>query len=256
MAINGTLKHRKTRALARELGIDPCFALGILEALWHVTADQTPQGDIGQMSDAEIAREIYYGGDAEKLIKALLNCGFLDSDPISRIVVHDWKDHALQYVRKRLIRKNLPFKSGYPVDSQNIVNGYQNEDSSTGTGIGIGISSLVLSSLNAVRGKKPKKSPKQKKKIRPSAYSESFLAFWAVYPRKVKKDEAWAAWLKNVEKIKLPLTLIMAALAWQVDSADWTKDDGQFIPYPGTYLNQRRWLDEPPKGKAYKPSFN
>ena len=27
-------------------------------------------------------------------------------------------------------------------------------------------------------------------------------------------------------------------------STDWTKDNGQFIPYPTTYLNQRRWEDE------------
>jgi hypothetical protein len=28
-------------------------------------------------------------------------------------------------------------------------------------------------------------------------------------------------------------------------SAEWTKDGGQFIPHPATWLNQKRWEDEP-----------
>lgn len=27
-------------------------------------------------------------------------------------------------------------------------------------------------------------------------------------------------------------------------SKDWLKDNGQYIPYPSTWLNQRRWEDE------------
>ena len=34
--------------------------------------------------------------------------------------------------------------------------------------------------------------------------------------------------------------------AWTV-SADWTKDDGQFIPHASTWLNGKRWEDELPK---------
>ena len=38
---------------------------------------------------------------------------------------------------------------------------------------------------------------------------------------------------------------ILTALNWQKKSEQWLKDNGQFIPYPATYLNQRRWEDEP-----------
>lgn len=27
-------------------------------------------------------------------------------------------------------------------------------------------------------------------------------------------------------------------------SKDWLKDNGQYIPYPSTWLNQKRWEDE------------
>ena len=35
-----------------------------------------------------------------------------------------------------------------------------------------------------------------------------------------------------------------AALAEQKKSKDWTKDGGQYIPYPATWLNGKRWQDE------------
>ena len=38
---------------------------------------------------------------------------------------------------------------------------------------------------------------------------------------------------------------ILTALVWQRKSEQWVKDDGRFIPYPATYLSQRRWEDEP-----------
>jgi hypothetical protein len=42
----------------------------------------------------------------------------------------------------------------------------------------------------------------------------------------------------------------MAALAWQVESEQWCRDRGQYIPNPATYLNQHRWLDEPTSAKV------
>jgi hypothetical protein len=36
-------------------------------------------------------------------------------------------------------------------------------------------------------------------------------------------------------------------------SADWTKNNGQYIPLPATYLNGRRWEDEPGKPTVEAP---
>jgi len=74
-------------------------------------------------------------------------------------------------------------------------------------------------------------------------YSPDFVQFWALYPRKVAKADAWRAWRKK----KPPLGKIRAALAWQCNLPDWVKDDGEYIPYPQKYLNHARWLDEPPQ---------
>ena len=70
-----------------------------------------------------------------------------------------------------------------------------------------------------------------------------FDRFWKQYPKKVGKGYAEKSW----SKIKSPnetISLITDALFWQIKCEQWTKDGGQFIPNPATYLNQKRWLDE------------
>lgn len=72
-----------------------------------------------------------------------------------------------------------------------------------------------------------------------------FERFWAAYPRKTAKRNA----LKAFEKLNVTealLTEMLAALDWQRQSEGWTKDGGQFIPHPATWLNGRRWEDEKP----------
>lgn len=69
-----------------------------------------------------------------------------------------------------------------------------------------------------------------------------FDRFWSTYPRKVAKPEGMKAWLKLKPDAKLAEQII-AGVEQAKQSRDWTKDDGQFIPHPSTFLNQRRWED-------------
>lgn len=72
-----------------------------------------------------------------------------------------------------------------------------------------------------------------------------FNQFWSAYPRKQGKKTAERAFVKLKPDESL-LGEILAALDWQKQSASWTKENGQFIPLPATYLNGRRWEDEKP----------
>lgn len=74
-------------------------------------------------------------------------------------------------------------------------------------------------------------------------FPPGFEAFWAAYPRKTAKPDAVKAFarLKPGEPV---LQAMLAALARQAASEQWTKDGGQFIPHPATWLNKRRWEDE------------
>lgn len=67
-----------------------------------------------------------------------------------------------------------------------------------------------------------------------------FQAFWAIYPRKVCKGDAWAAWVKH----KPDAEACIKTITWQKKSEDWTKEGGKWIPYPASWLNDKRWHDE------------
>ena len=68
----------------------------------------------------------------------------------------------------------------------------------------------------------------------------AFDKFWAAYPRKVGKEAA----RRSFQKVKVPVETLLDAIEQQKRSAQWTKDNGQFIPHPATWLNQGRWEDE------------
>lgn len=80
---------------------------------------------------------------------------------------------------------------------------------------------------------------------RPYFLSEigDFESFWKKYPRKTAKAVAKRSWVK-LNPDADTMIAIFAALEWQCNSKQWA-DDG-IIPHPATWLNQRRWEDEPP----------
>jgi len=41
------------------------------------------------------------------------------------------------------------------------------------------------------------------------------------------------------------LTIILTAIKQSKNSADWQKENGQYIPYPATWLNAKGWEDIP-----------
>lgn len=68
----------------------------------------------------------------------------------------------------------------------------------------------------------------------------NFEKFWSAYPKKVGKKSA----KKAFSRAKVPVETLLAAIERQKCSAQWSKDNGQFIPNPATWLNQGRWDDE------------
>ena len=86
-----------------------------------------------------------------------------------------------------------------------------------------------------------------------NARSDAFETFWDAYPRHVAKDKARTAFNK-VPKKEIPA--LMDALEKHKRSDQWTKDGGQFIPYPAKWLNEKRWKgDAPPSGKGKRAEY-
>ena len=74
--------------------------------------------------------------------------------------------------------------------------------------------------------------------------ASSFAEFWAEYPKKVSKGFAEKAWKQGSCGKLLPR--ILEALRVAKVGAAGTKEGGQFIPHPATWIRARGWEDEHP----------
>lgn len=69
-----------------------------------------------------------------------------------------------------------------------------------------------------------------------------FLEFWKAFPKKKKKGDAYKAWVQTVAA-RPALEVVLKAIASQKKSAEWTKEDGKYIPHPGSWLRAWGWED-------------
>lgn len=74
-------------------------------------------------------------------------------------------------------------------------------------------------------------------------FEEKFNIFWSKYPKRVGKEKAKKAFFK-VCLDDVVFSKILDALEKFKKTNDWIKEKGQYIPYPASWLNQKRWEDE------------
>ena len=75
----------------------------------------------------------------------------------------------------------------------------------------------------------------------------SFDKFWLIYPRKEGKQDARKAFAKIKPDDDL-LNTMLEAVQKQKQSDQWS--DPRYIPHPATWLNGKRWEDEPVKAQG------
>lgn len=100
--------------------------------------------------------------------------------------------------------------------------------------------SIQITNINKELNKQITKENKQQGGVL-SEVETMFLQFWSIYPKKVDKKGSFRAF-KNIPKLKEQFPGIIKALEIQKESEQWTKNHGQFIPNPTTYIHQERWL--------------
>ena len=106
------VNHTKMKRLRRRLQIPKWQAVGLLETIWKLAETEAIAGDIGRLSDEDIALALEYADDEEKLVNALVDAGWIDRHPECRLVIHDWPDHCAEWIHMRLARKRLYFACG------------------------------------------------------------------------------------------------------------------------------------------------
>lgn len=96
----GMPDHPKVRAMACELGIDRCQAVGHLIVLWTSCGRIAPTGEIGSLHAEEVLEEMAaWHGEKGKFAAAAVACGLVDRSE-NTLSVHDWQDHAGAFVEK------------------------------------------------------------------------------------------------------------------------------------------------------------
>ena len=87
-----------------------------------------------------------------------------------------------------------------------------------------------------------------------------FDKFWNIYPRKEGKGDALSVWEKLCKKPsnERPTWVeVRKAVNLQTDSDQW--QDPTFIPYAKTWLNNKKWMNDPATMKSHnreqKPKF-
>jgi len=94
------IHHTKMIRLGRLVG-SRLLAVGIVESVIALTVTQTPRGDIGALTDAEIEEWVGWEGEPGAMIRALVEARWLDECTVHRLILHDWAHHAPKFVIQR-----------------------------------------------------------------------------------------------------------------------------------------------------------
>ena len=85
--------------------------------------------------------------------------------------------------------------------------------------------------------------PNLKENIKESFDSDLINKFWEAYPKKKSKGNVEKWFYKNKPNEELVNTMI-DKINLLKETEQWKDKDGQYIPYPTTWLNAKGWEDE------------
>lgn len=94
---------------------------------------------------------------------------------------------------------------------------------------------------------------KQSSPLTPQGESVEFVNFYTEYPRHTARQDAWKAWQK-IKPTPDVVEEIMTGMRRLIP--DYRSREPDKVPHPATFLNGRRWNDEPVKAagvKEYSP---
>ena len=242
--VHDTLReHRKIYALAEELKIPHYAAGGLLVFLWTWAINNAQDGDLSSYPDSAIARACFWSKSPSMLVNALIASGWLDD----RRVIHDWEQYAGRLIEQREIQREQSrarqqkrrVKIGMGPEMYGVTDKHVTRDVTRDVTQVSRVNNEVTVPNLTIPNHTVGIPPLPPKGERDALFSK----FWSAYPKKVAKPTAQAAFKKLNPDASL-MEIILEALEKQKRSSQWTKDNGQYIPNPSTWLNQKRWEDE------------
>ena len=92
---------------------------------------------------------------------------------------------------------------------------------------------------------KKNKKEKNMEKENETEFENVFSTFWEAYPKKACRPRAREAFAE-LKPDADTLAAILSALEWQKHTPAFSEDGLMYCPSPAKYLQDCRWLDEPP----------
>lgn len=93
-------RHPKTKRLARKLSVSLPAAVGHLHFLWWWAMDYAQDGSLAKFTNDDIADAVAWDGDADHLVNALIESGFIDHTD-DGLIIHDWYEYAGRLIEKK-----------------------------------------------------------------------------------------------------------------------------------------------------------
>ena len=238
----GTIDMMKFTLLKNRLRQPKYVIIGILESLWQLTLSSATDGAIGRFTDEEIAAWIEWDGDPSLLIEHLVSTRFLDRCKVNRLVVHDWSEHAPDFLKNSFKRWGKDFVVPIVVDAEHDAQHdaqHPLRDDAKNDACEHPPIPLQPSPAN-------KETNTRRNAV---AYSDEFKSWWLVYPRREAKGEAWKAWPKAIAWIRQTTDstqeqAVASLMEITKRFASSPKGQGEFVPQPATFLNGKRWEDD------------
>ncbi len=252
-------RDTKLFLLRKALGWDKNQAVGFLHRFWWLVLEQAPNGDVSGLAAEMMAETLGMKADVVSQALELMaskEIGLLDRTTDGKLLVHEWPKYTGRYLRdslwKRSPEKWLQMITMYGscivlADSQ-----LTSPKQSPTEGAGCPILSAVPNQTRPNYSSSPtgagdaRPASLKSGKNPANTYSVEFERFWAAFPRKVGKGAAYARWKSR----RPPLEDVLKAIAIQRQCAQW--QDITLIPHPDTWLNQKRWEDDPAAYHAQK----
>jgi len=252
--------HPKTRRLKSLL--DSCADVYPIRLWAYVAKYHCEDADLGDYAEAELAGIMGYAGDPSIIVTAMLRVGFLVKDGAGRTHVKDWaahEGHIAAYRRRAIVANNSRWgklagnnapsnATSISKESPNQPTNQPYQPTKTDTVKIGGVEQGPAIPADQDKPQKPgSKGNQRPRKSSAAGDNPGFNAFWVSYPKKIAKEAARRIYERISPSEELNAVIISAVQAWS-KSPQWTKDGGQFIPHAATWLNQKRWQDEIPKG--------
>jgi hypothetical protein len=107
------LRSRSFRALQAQLKLTQYAAVGLIESLFLLAAENCPRGDIGRYTISDIAATIDWPiNQVGELWRALVTSGICERHERYGMVIVEWELHAPDVVHARLARRGQCFWNG------------------------------------------------------------------------------------------------------------------------------------------------